>query len=65
MWQLGLGNAMLLAIHNESCTRVAEAGFNNVTCVYSDAQWWPVPMGYSTDLWARRFMLMTRLAWMG
>lgn len=65
MWQLGLGNGLLLAKNNESCATVIDAGFNNVTCIWSEQVWWPEPMGYVTDLWARRFMLLTRLAWMG
>ena len=35
-WKLGLANVMLHATGNESCAVLAEAGYNNVTCVWSD-----------------------------
>ena len=36
-----------------------------VTCVWSTDQWWPTPVTLSIDLWARRFMVMARMVWMG
>ena len=34
-WKLGLANVMLHATGNESCAVLAEAGYHNVTCVWS------------------------------
>ncbi|EFN51487.1 hypothetical protein CHLNCDRAFT_55051 [Chlorella variabilis] len=69
-WKLGLANVMLHARGNESCAVLTAAGYNNVTCVWSDRDWFPVKNGKwhifeAEELWAVRYILMARAVWHG
>ncbi|EFN57003.1 hypothetical protein CHLNCDRAFT_143657 [Chlorella variabilis] len=69
-WKLGLANVMLHATSNESCAKLAAAGYHNVTCVWSDREWFPnrdgkFNVGESTGIWAVRYILMARAVWLG
>lgn len=66
MWRLGLANVMLLGKGPASCTRLQQAGFRNVTCVWSTGQWWrPRTLQSNVDLWNRRILLLARIVWHG
>ena len=40
MWRVGLGNLMLMGANEAACSPV-KTHFPNVTCVWSDAEWFP------------------------
>ena len=42
-WQLGLANVMLHATNNDSCAKLSQAGYSNVTCVWSYRWGTPLP----------------------
>ena len=40
-WRLGLANVMLHGRDAKSCAKLKDAGFSNVTCVWSERAWFP------------------------
>lgn len=64
MWTLGLGNALLLGKNADSCTIFKEK-YKNVTCVWSTEAWFLNSVGFNTEIWARRLLIMARMVWLG
>lgn len=40
-WKLGLANVMLIGKDNKSCEMLVPAGYGNISCVWSEREWFP------------------------
>lgn len=65
LWRLGIAHVILLGRDAASCERLQTAGYRNVTCVWSRAQWFPRSQYVTTDIWSRRVLLAARIVWHG
>jgi hypothetical protein len=61
---LGLAHVMLFAADAAACARLPPA-LEHLSCAWSDAEWFPTPVGAGTSIWMRRYILHARAAWMG